>query len=114
MYNETLIINAETLVCEAVNRIFMELRPEAAHVSVNVLYNKKGNVPLPVATARHFCFRLLHDRYGLPYSVIAQRAGMNVSSVIKKVRKVRLMVFTDEIYRKVDKYINEKLEINNE
>lgn len=114
MYNETLITNAETLVCEAVNRIFMELRPEAAHVSVNVLYNKKGNIPLPVATARHFCFRLLHDRYGLPYSVIAQRAGMNVSSVIKKVRKVRLMVFTDVIYRKVDKYINEKLEINNE
>ena len=78
------------------------------------IIHKKGNIPLPVATARHFCFRLLHDRYGLPYSVIAQRAGMNVSSVIKKVRKVRLMVFTDVIYRKVDIYINEKLEINNE
>ena len=114
MCDMRMINNAETLVCEAVNRAFEALRPGVVKVTADGLYNKKGNIPLPVATARHFCFRLLHDVYGLPYSAIARRAGMNVTSVIKKVRKVRLMVFTDEIYKTVNTYINEDLEIKNE
>ena len=104
-----MINNAETLVCEAVNKAFEALRPGAAKVTAAGLYDKKGNVPLPVATARHFCFRMLHDVYGVPYSAIAQRAGMNTASVIKKVRKVRSMMFTDDIYKAVDAYINKKL-----
>ena len=114
MCDDKLFFNAETLVCEAVNKAFEALRPRAAKVTADGLYAKKGNVPLPVATARHFCFRLLHDVYGLPYSAIARRAGMNVTSVIKKVRKVRLMIFTDNIYKAVNAYINEELEIKNE
>lgn len=113
MCDSRIIINAETLVCEAVNRAFEALRPGAAKVTADGLYDKKGNIPLPVATARHFCFRLLHDVYGLPYSAIAQRAGMNTASVIKKVRKVRTMIFTDEIYKMVSSFINEELKINN-
>ena len=111
MCDSRIIINAETLVCEAVNRAFEALRPGAAKVTADGLYDKKGNIPLPVATARHFCFRLLHDVYGLPYSAIAQRAGMNAASVIKKVRKVRSMMFTDDIYKAVDAYIKEELRI---
>lgn len=111
MCDTKMINNAETLVCEAVNKAFEALRPGAAKVTTDGLYDKKGNVPLPVATARHFCFRLLHDVYGLPYSAIAQRAGMNAASVIKKVRKVRSMMFTDDIYKAVDAYISKKLGI---
>lgn len=114
MCDDKFFFNAETLVCEAVNKAFEVLRSGAVKVAADGLYNKKGNVSLPVATARHFCFRLLHDVYGLPYSAIARRAGMNVTSVIKKVRKVRLMVFTDEIYKTVNAYIKEELEIKNE
>ena len=109
MCDTRIINNAETLVCEAVNKVFEALRPGTVKVTADGLYNKKGNVPLPVATARHFCFRLLHDVYGVPYSAIAQRAGMNAASVIKKVRKVRSMMFTDDIYKAVDAYINKKL-----
>lgn len=111
MCDMRMINNAETLVCEAVNMAFEALRPGTVKVTADGLYNKKGNVPLPVATARHFCFRLLHDVYGLPYSAIAQRAGMNAASVIKKVRKVRSMMFTDDIYKAVDAYIKEELRI---
>ena len=111
MCDDKLFFNAETLVCEAVNKAFEALRPRAAKATADGLYAKKGNVPLSVATARHFCFRLLHDVYGLPYSAIAQRAGMNAASVIKKVRKVRSMMFTDDIYKAVDAYINGKLGI---
>lgn len=113
MCDTRIINNAETLVCEAVNKAFEALRPGAARVTADGLYDKKGNVPLPVATARHFCFRLLHDVYGFPYSAIAQRAGMNAASVIKKVRKVRSMMFTDEIYKAVASFIDEELKINN-
>lgn len=111
MCDTRIISYAETLVCEAVNKAFEALRPGAAKVTADGLYDKKGNIPLPVATARHFCFRLLHDVYGLPYSAIAQRARMNAASVIKKVRKVRSMMFTDDIYKSVDAYIKEELRI---
>ena len=113
MCDTRIIINAETLVCEAVNRAFEALRPGSVKVTADGLYDKKGNIPLSVATARHFCFRLLHDVYGLPYSAIAQRAGMNTTSVIKKVRKVRTMIFTDEIYKMVASFIDEELRIKN-
>lgn len=102
----------EEAVCSAVNEVFEALRPGAAKVSASGLYLGKGNVALPVATARHFCFRLLHDVYGLTYSCIARRAGMSPGAVMKKVRKVRQMVFTDEIYILVDALARCKMSID--
>ena len=38
---------------------------------------------------------------------------MNAASVIKKVRKVRSMIFTDDIYKAVASFVDEELKINN-
>ena len=44
MCDTRIISNAETLVCEAVNKAFEALRPGAAKVTADGLYDKKGNV----------------------------------------------------------------------
>lgn len=104
-----MIAKVERTVCDAVNAAFATLRACPSEASPETLYAARGNVALPVATARHFCFKVLHDSYGLPYSAIARRAGYRVGAVMKKVRKVRAMQFTDRIYMAVGAEIARRL-----
>ncbi len=99
---ENIFRRAEAVSCRAVNAFFAKEDGRGAVVTPSVLYEGKKNVPLPVAAARHFTFHLLHDRYGLPYRVIARHAGMNVTSVMKKTAKVRDYIISDYMYSAIN------------
>ena len=96
----------ETMVCECVSSV-ME-RNERGVVSPNDVYDGKKNVPLGRAIARNFIFDIFHNRYGFSFSVIAQRAGMHVISVMRCVKKCHDLMQHDSMYKDVSSLVEDK------
>lgn len=104
--DDVMLASVERAVCGAVNAV-MEGK---ADVSPSGIYGGSGNVPVAVAMARHFCFYVMKDKYGIPYKRIARRAGVSVGAVMKKVRKMRGAVFFDTLAGAVCDEVNKRLE----
>lgn len=97
----------ETMVCECVS-VVME-RNERGGVSVDDVYVGKKNIPLGRAIARNFIFDLFHNRYGFSFSIIAQRSGMHITSVMRCVKKHHDLVECDYMYKEVSSLVDDKL-----
>ena len=105
MVGEKTMLDIERAVCSAVSDVMVSVsRPP---VGVEELYCGKKNVPLGRVVSRNFCFHLMHSHYGFSYTVIAQRSGMNVSSVMRCVRKYHHLVHCDALYRRVYEHLKE-------
>ena len=100
------------------NRIFSKAESvcskcamEATGRSVNVseLYSGKTKTMLVVSVARSLTFVVLHDIYGITYRRIATRANMSEKAVMKSVAKARMYRFSDPIYNRAYKLINQEL-----
>ena len=100
------------------NRIFSKAESvcskcamEATGRSFNVseLYSGKTKTMLVVSVARSLTFVVLHDIYGITYRRIATRANMSEKAVMKSVAKARMYRFSDPVYNRAYKLINQEL-----
>lgn len=106
MMSEKLMLTIERAVCAAVNVV---LHIPKERVSESVLYTGKTNIPFARALARNTCFHVMHFHFGFSYTVIAQRSGMGVKSVMRCVRKYHLYSRYDRSYKKVYELLKEGL-----
>lgn len=104
MDNRTFIFyKIERVACECVSESI------GVNLSAAKLYEGKKRTTLAISVARHLAFLFMHDHYGISYVLIAERAKMGVKSVMKCVRKAREYRFSDIVYKKVYKKIEERL-----
>ena len=73
------------------------------------IYSGKTKTMLVVSVARSLTFVILHDIYGITYRRIATRANMSEKAVMKSVAKARMYRFSDPIYNRAYKLINQEL-----
>lgn len=96
----------EQMVCECVSSVMEENNREM--VSCDDVYEGKTNIPFGRIVARNFILDILHNKYGFSYSVLAQRANMMTSSVMRCVRKHHDNLQYDKIYRSVNEKVEQK------
>ena len=99
--------NVEEMVCGCVSKQ-MRLSGRSP-VAVEELYQGKKNVPLGRSIARNIVFDILHNKYGFSYAVIAQRACMGLTSVMRCVRRCAQMRRIDKVYIGVYSIVERKL-----
>lgn len=107
--NNIIMQNVEDLVCRCVSGVMTTRRGVEVAVTSRDVYDGKKNIPFARIMARGFIFDLLHNGFGFPYSVISQRSGMNVSSVMRSVRKCHDLSERDRLYQEVSKKIDVEL-----
>ena len=78
-------------------------------LSADEIYSGKTKTMLVVSVARSLTFVVLHDIYGITYRRIATRANMSEKAVMKSVAKARMYRFSDTIYNRAYKLINQEL-----
>ena len=109
MNSNSIMQNVEDLVCRRVNGLMSERCKNGKGVTSDNVYEGKKNIPFVRIVARSFIFDLLHNRFGFSYSVISQRSGMNVTSVMRNVRKCHELVERDKSYQKISEEIDGEL-----
>lgn len=97
----------ETMVCECVSSIMTEENRE--QVSCDDVYKGTTNIPFGRIVARNFILEVLHNKYGFSYSALAQRSNMQVTSVMRCVKKCIDFMLYDNIYKRVNMKIELKL-----
>lgn len=107
--SNSIMQNVEDLVCRRVNGLMSERCKNGKGVTSDNVYEGKKNIPFVRIVARSFIFDLLHNRFGFSYSVISQRSGMNVTSVMRNVRKCHELVERDKSYQKISEEIDGEL-----
>ena len=101
------MLKVEEMVCSCVNSHLHATGNSA--VTIENIYCGKKNIPFAKAVARNFVFDVLHNRYGFPYSIIAQRGGCNRESVMRCVRKCHNLSKFDHTYKTIGDIIDGKL-----
>lgn len=106
LYYIRIFKHIESVCCECAEAVLStNVRPE-------VLYSDRKPT-LATSVARGIAFMIMHDFYGIRYSVIAWHARMNVNSIIHKVISTRTYVYSsyygDSIYKNVHSLVMEKL-----
>ena len=109
MNSNSIMQNVEDLVCRSVNSLMLAKRKDGESVTSNNVYEGKKNIPFIRIVARSFIFDLLHNKFGFSYSVISQRSGMNVTSVMRNVRKCHGLMEHDKLYQEISREIDEEL-----
>lgn len=109
MDDNNIMQNVEDLVCHCVSDLMTQRRGVEVKVTSQDVYDGKKNVPFARIAARGFIFNLLHNCFGFPYSVISQRSGMKVTSIMRSVRKCRDLTERDNLYREISDEIDKKL-----
>ena len=107
--SNSIMQNVEDLVCRRVNGFMSGRCKNGKGVTSDNVYEGKKNIPFIRIVARSFIFDLLHNRFGFSYSVISQRSGMNVTSVMRNVRKCHELVERDKSYQKISEEIDGEL-----
>ena len=69
-------------------------------VTTDEIYSGKTKTTLAVSIARSMALMVMHDSYGIKYSLIAKRAGMSEKAVMKSTAKARTFRFYDYYYKK--------------
>lgn len=111
MNKEAIAKAIERAVCDCVTTVFTVMRPGMLiDADPDTIYQGKTNITLSRACARHFSFYVMHDNFGFTYRQIAMRAGMSERAVMKQVRKVRQMVFIDQVYMELKRLMTLKQE----
>lgn len=91
------------------DRIFDKVEMAACNCATEVtrvnvkpedIYSGKTKTTLAVSIARSMAFMVMHDSYGIKYSLIAKRAGMSEKAVMKSTAKARAFRFSDYYYKK--------------
>lgn len=109
MNSNSIMQNVEDLVCRCVNGLMSGRCKNGKGVTSDNVYEGKKNIPFIRIVARSFIFDLLHNKFGFSYSVISQRSGMNVTSVMRNVRKCHDLMEHDKLYQEISREIDEEL-----
>ena len=102
-YHNRIFSKVETVCCKCASRT------TGNKVDVTEMYIGKTKTMLVVSVARSLTFVVLHDIYGITYRRIAARADMSEKAVMKSVAKARTYRFSDPIYNRAYKLINQEL-----
>ena len=102
-YHNRIFSKVETVCCKCASRT------TGNKVDVSEMYIGKTKTSLVVSVARSLTFVVLHDIYGITYRRIAARANMSEKAVMKSVAKARTYRFSDPIYNRAYKLINQEL-----
>ena len=102
-YHNRIFSKVETVCCKCASRT------TGNKVDVSEMYIGKTKTSLVVSVARSLTFVVLHDIYGITYRRIAARANMSEKAVMKSVAKARMYRFSDPVYNRAYKLINQEL-----
>lgn len=100
-----------TFIFYKIERVACECASESIGVNLSAtkLYEGKKRTTLAISVARQLAFLFMHDNFGISYRRISEHSKMTINSVMKCVRKAREYRFSDIVYKKVYKLIEERL-----
>lgn len=103
LYHNRIFSKVETVCCKCASRT------TGNKVDVSEMYIGKTKTSLVVSVARSLALMIMHDIYGITYRRIATRANMSEKAVMKSVAKARMYRFSDPVYNRAYKLINQEL-----